>query len=144
MISTRHIRKDWPEWVDWQNQKTVSTMCGVRSQPHLSGIPGITKQPRIVERAGKRTWGWCRHCVKTTWPYYRPPALTADITSRAILNLHILAQQELVSQYRSILLDGLRRAQRDGRQPESVRIISQMIDQLDEEFASILTNTPAS
>lgn len=107
-ITTRHIRHDWPEWVDWNNQKTVKTMCGVRSRPGLCGIPGITEQSAVVEKNGKRVWGWCMHCVRSTFPYYLPPALSADVTSPAILDLHAKAQAAIRQQYIAHLKGRLR------------------------------------
>jgi hypothetical protein len=100
-ITTRHIRHDWPEWVDWNNQKTVKTMCGVRSRPGLCGIPGITEQSAVVEKNGRKVWGWCMHCVRITFPYYLPPALTVDVTSPVILDLHTRARDELHYQFYS-------------------------------------------
>lgn len=143
MISTRHIRKDWPEWVDWQNQKTVSTMCGVRSQPRLCGIPGITFQPIIVERAGGKAWGWCRHCVKKTWPYYLPPALEAGITSTVILDLHRSAQEQLVVQYKDILI-GLRNHLMNQSARGDAKAVEMDIDKLMVEFPRQLSDSPVS
>lgn len=143
MISTRHIRKDWPEWVDWPNQKTVSTMCGVRSRPGLCGIPGITNQPQIVERSGVKAWGWCGRCVNSTWPYLMPPVLSKDITSTVILDLHRSAQEQLVRQYKSILGDKLRRAQRDNHLG-TIQALDQMIAELNDDFFEVLNNTPVS
>lgn len=100
MIAGRHIRRDWPEWVEWQRQGVVRTMCGKRSRPGLCGIPGVTQQDRIVtNKAGLRMWGWCSSCVMETYPYYLPPALTSDIAPDAIFGLHVSAMAELVDQH---------------------------------------------
>ena len=143
MISTRHIRKDWPEWVDWQNQKTVSTMCGVRSQPHLCGIPGITEQDPIVERSGVKAWGWCGRCVKATWNYYKPPALLPHLTDPAIIALHRKAQEALVMQYERILIDRWKQEFRVNRLGNA-QALQRMIDDLVDEFRDVLTDTTVS
>jgi hypothetical protein len=98
-VTTRHIRHDWTGWVDWQSnvQRTVKTVCGVRSQPHLCGIPGVTKQERVVRKTnGTTVWGWCDRCVQLVWPFLNPPALNSDIAPQAILDLHSAAQREIV------------------------------------------------
>lgn len=98
-ITTRHIRHDWPEWVDWDNQKSVKTMCGVRSRPGLCGIPGVTEQNAVVEKNGREVWGWCTHCVRATFPYIFPPALTSDVAPQEIFLLHYRARAAIVRQY---------------------------------------------
>ena len=132
-ITTRHIRHDWPEWVDWNNQKTVKTMCGVRSRPGLCGIPGITEQNAVVEKNGRKVWGWCMHCVRATFPYYLPPALTADVTSPAILDLHEAAREAIKSQYLAYLRDKMRRAL-ECNAPSTAKLLKQQIEEI--------TNTP--
>lgn len=134
MITTRHIRHDWPEWIDWNNQKTVKSMCGVRTQPHLAGIPGITKQEAVVEVNGKRVWGWCTPCVKNTWPYYMPPALTVDVTSPEILGLHVMARACLAQQYHFIVARDLQRAVRDGDRSGFAKVRLEMLADLEEMF----------
>ena len=57
MISNRHIRHDWQTFVDWP-QTTVKSLCNVKTQPRLAGIPGITEQPPFVEKKE----GWCSQC----------------------------------------------------------------------------------
>lgn len=113
-ISTRHIRHDWPEWIDWNNQKTVKTMCGVRSRPGLCGIPAITEQAPVVTKGKYQVWGWCMNCVKETFPFYMPPALTEDVTDLAILELHGRARQELARQYYRYLKSRSKRAAENG------------------------------
>jgi len=66
VIKGRHIRHDWQTFVDWE-QKSVMTACGMKSQRHLSGIPGITEQDPIVEVKGRSYWGWCPRCVNRVW-----------------------------------------------------------------------------
>ena len=132
-ITTRHIRHDWPEWVDWENQKTVKTMCGVRSRPGLCGIPGITEQNATVMKNGREVWGWCMHCVRFTFPYYLPPALTVDVTSPAILELHRAAREAIKPQYVSYLRGRLRRAL-DQNAPNAAKLLERQIEEL--------TNTP--
>lgn len=53
VISNRHIRHDWQTFVNW-DQNSVKTICGQKSQPRLSGIPGITDSPAD---------SWCPNCV---------------------------------------------------------------------------------
>lgn len=107
MISSRHIRHDWPEWVDWDNQKSVKTMCGARSRPGLCGVPGVSKQESVVIKNNKQVWGWCQPCVSKTFPYYLPPALTAYVTRPEIIWLHEQARRELAPQYHNYLLGKL-------------------------------------
>lgn len=114
-ITTRHIRHDWPEWIDWNNQKSVKTMCGVRSRPGLCGVPGVTNQSAVVEKNGRKVWGWCMRCVVATFPYYLPPALTVDVTSQAILDLHAKAREEIKNQYVASVKARLESAVKDGR-----------------------------
>jgi hypothetical protein len=132
-IATRHIRHDWPEWVDWDNQKTVKTMCGVRSRPGLCGIPGITKQSAVVERNGRKVWGWCMNCVTSTFPYYRPPALTADVTSAAIIGLHDEAREQLSRQMAFHYIGMGKRFHRQG-DFEGEKLAFQEARVLDKEF----------
>jgi hypothetical protein len=99
MISTRHIRKDWPEWLDWYTQKTVSTMCGTRTKPEYAGIPGITTQPSVVLRSGKKTWGWCTPCVREFYLYLLPPIMDDTNTAPEIINLHKMALAAIREQY---------------------------------------------
>lgn len=108
-IRTRHIRKDWPEWVDWQTQSSVRTMCGVRSRPGLSGIPGVTQQKLLVEHNGGKAWGWCSVCVRRTFPYYLPSALDENVTAPEILTLHERAREFLAPQYRVLLMQEAKR-----------------------------------
>lgn len=113
-ITTRHIRHDWPEWVDWHTQKSVKTMCGVRSRPGLCGIPGITEQESVVEKNGRKVWGWCMNCVRATFPYYLPPALTLYVTSPEIIALHKRSRETILPQYLSLLHSQLADAEKRG------------------------------
>lgn len=129
MITTRHIRSDWSEWVDWPGtvQKTVSTMCGTRTKVHLAGIPGITQQEPIVEVGGKRKWGWCMRCLLNLWPYLLPPALTKEITAPAIFDLHLDAQRTIQAQRLSYLRSQYKRANAEFR-PQTADAYRKEID----------------
>jgi len=99
LVATRHIRKDWYAWVDWPTQKTVSTMCGTRTKPHLAGIPGVTEQPPMVIRAGRKTWGWCTPCVREFYLWILPPIMAEDNTPPEIIALHRKARAAISDQY---------------------------------------------
>lgn len=63
MIADRHIRYDWKEFNDRQDQRTVSALCGVRTKPYLAGIPGVTDQePVVYDRSRRLVSGWCINC----------------------------------------------------------------------------------
>lgn len=110
-ITTRHIRHNWPEWVDWTEQKTVKSACGVRTTPKLSGIPGVTEQPLVVyDAAGVARWGWCARCVRHTWPYLSPPGLTLEVAPQAILDLHEQARKILAPMRYRMVKDSYLRA----------------------------------
>lgn len=64
-IVSRHIRHDWQTWNDDQNQKTIRSICNVRTKPHLAGIPGVTSQPFwVTTKAGDVAFGWCWQCSR--------------------------------------------------------------------------------
>lgn len=134
-ITTRHIRHDWPEWIDWHTQKSIKTMCGVKSQPHLCGIPGITKQDPVIQKGGKTVWGWCMRCVTATWPYLLPPALTVDVAPQAILDLHTNMQRAIAPQRLSYLKRRLRYENAShSNMPNRIGLLMQEIDKHIEEF----------
>lgn len=65
MIHTRHIRHDWRTFNDRQDQRTVKTLCNVKTRPGLAGIPGVTPQPtKVPSKEGKESWGWCVMCAR--------------------------------------------------------------------------------
>lgn len=65
-IVSRHIRHDWRTWDDSQDQKTVKTLCDVKSRPGLCGIPGVTSQSLWMKRKSdsKYALGWCWRCSR--------------------------------------------------------------------------------
>ena len=68
MIHTRHIRHDWRTFNDRQDQRTVKTLCNVKTRPGLAGIPGITTQRiKVPSRDGKPSWGWCVTCAMNAY-----------------------------------------------------------------------------
>jgi hypothetical protein len=72
-------------------------------------------------------------CVTATFPYYLPPALSTDVTSQAILDLHEEARFQLVWQYRKHLLARLRAAKIDGS-PSTVDALAEDIQKLENEY----------
>lgn len=100
-ITTRHISKKWPEWVDWnvEGMSRVPAMCGARVSPKYTGIPGVTKQERVVYKDGKPVWGWCSACVLKMMPYLFPPRVMPE----QILILHGYARDEIIDQYNKIV-----------------------------------------
>lgn len=133
-IATRHIRHDWSGWVDWQAQKSVKTLCNVKSKPHLCGIPGVTEQAFLVTRAGTPTWGWCMNCVRHLWPYLMPPALGPGIAPQAIIDLHQNAQSILAPQRLDNLRRRLKFAYQDGNMPNTIWGLTEEIDKHIAEF----------
>lgn len=103
-ITTRHISKKWPEWVDWnvEGMSRVPTMCGARVAPKYTGIPGVTKQRRVVYKGGNPVWGWCSKCVLEMMPYLFPSIMSIKHTPEQIIQLHGLARAEIIDQYNKI------------------------------------------
>lgn len=105
-VTTRHIRTGWAEWIDWPEDvvKSATTMCGRRTRSGLTGIPGITKQDRIVEQKnGKRVWGWCPMCVRSVWRALLPDILDVSYTSPCIIKLQAAMREEIEEEYRTIV-----------------------------------------
>ncbi len=76
-IGNRHVRHDWQTFVDWR-QKSVKTMCGVKTRSELAGIPGVTEQPTVLKTIDKDIYGWCIACCYETC-LYAEAALSKDL-----------------------------------------------------------------
>lgn len=61
-VAGMHIRHDWQTFVEW-DQKSVRTLCRKTSAARLTGIPGVTDQPDVMEVGGKKIYGWCTLCA---------------------------------------------------------------------------------
>lgn len=139
VISTRHIRHDWDRWFDNPDQNTVKTMCGVRSRTGLCGIPGITKQPEVVEKSGRRVWGWCMSCVRATW---RDSAcLTeADVmdgyTNQAVLDQYKNLRSVIAKQFYAGVLHQYNSAVKTNR-PGTAKSLSITLQRVELEFPEV-------
>jgi len=61
LVINRHIRRDWHYLYLVPGKNRVKTMCGIMTNPKLTGIPGLAPaQPPAVHRAGD--YGWCLAC----------------------------------------------------------------------------------
>ena len=139
VISTRHIRHDWDRWFDNPDQTTVKTMCGVRSRTGLCGIPGITKQPEVVEKSGRRVWGWCMGCVRATWrdsSLVNGQDVDNGLTTQAIVDLYKELRRVISKQYYSYLKAELKRAENTNRNG-SARHIGETLLRLVDEFPEV-------
>jgi hypothetical protein len=72
-------------------------------------------------------------CVTLTFPYYSPPALTPDVTSKAILDLHEDARFVLAWQYWKFQKGRLRLFERDNL-VNNVKLTSQLIQELEADY----------
>jgi hypothetical protein len=77
-------------------------MCGRRTRSGLTGIPGITQQDRIVEKNGKRVWGWCPMCVRSVYRALLPDVLEVSYTAPCILKLQAAMRDEIEEEYRAV------------------------------------------
>lgn len=103
MATGRHIRHDWKTFVNWE-QVSVRTVCGMTSRQGLTGIPGITEQPRIVDNK----WGWCMRCVKSAVRDY--DGIFPQIANTKVAPLYAGFIAEIQDQYG---LNRVREAARD-------------------------------
>jgi hypothetical protein len=87
----------------------------------LCGIPGITEQESVVEKNGRKVWGWCMNCVRSTFPYYLPPALTLYVTSPEIIALHKRSREAILPQYLSFLNSQLAEAEQRGGKTQFIK-----------------------
>jgi hypothetical protein len=116
-------------------------MCGVRSAPHLCGIPGITQQAPVVVKGGKDVWGWCMHCVRATFPYVEVVDALVNCTTSGIIDLYELAARTIVRQYHSSLMNDARRAKAQGH-PNSFMAYMRDAERIEADYG--LTDTPVS
>lgn len=51
-LKAKHVRSEWQTFVEWPYKK-VSTLCGVKTAAHNTGIPGLN--PDEID--------WCLNCA---------------------------------------------------------------------------------
>lgn len=67
MISGMHVRADWNSWLEDDNRKTITSLCGKRTTRKYAGIPTIRLGQPIVHQpkpTSPRLPGWCPRCMQ--------------------------------------------------------------------------------
>jgi hypothetical protein len=118
VITTRHIRHDWLTWNDTQDQRSIKTLCNVKSRPGLCGIPGVTEQKPRVYKDGKFVWGWCNTCVRCA--AHKLKFLPEGSAPKEIISLYRAARSAIREQYLVHLVSARQRLAKGAHSTEYV------------------------